>query len=62
MKKSELIEQLSFASEDEIYIEIDGVLYDIDFGHEEEKFDGFYTAWPASLTLKPKDTDEENQF
>lgn len=55
MKKSELIERLSSASEDEVYIEIDGVLYDIDFGHEEEKFDGFYTAYPASLTLKPID-------
>lgn len=55
MKKSELIERLYSANEDEVYIEIDGVLYDMDFGHEEEKFDGFYTAFPASLTLKPID-------
>ena len=55
MKKSELIRLLSSATEDEVYIEIDGVLYEIDFGHEEEKFDGFYTVYPASLTLKPKD-------
>ena len=54
MKKSELIKRLYYASEDEVFIEIDGILYDIDFGHEEEKFDGFYTAYPASLTLKPK--------
>ena len=53
MKKSELIERLSSAEEDEVYIEIDGILYDIDFGHEEEKFDGFCTVYPASLTLKP---------
>lgn len=53
MKKSELIKRLSSESEDDVYIEVDGVLYDIDFGHEEEKFDGFYTAYPASLILKP---------
>lgn len=54
MKKSELIERLYSESEDDVYIEVDGILYDIDFGHEEEKFDGFYTAYPASLILKPK--------
>lgn len=58
MKKSDLIERLSSESEDEVYIEIDGVLYDIDFGHEEEKFDGFYTAYPAAITLKPIDESE----
>lgn len=58
MKKSELTEQLSSEREDEVYIEIDGVLYDIDFGHEEEKFDGFYTSFPAALTLKPKEESE----
>lgn len=58
MKKSDLIERLSSESEDEVFIEIDGVLYDIDFGHEEEKFDGFYTAYPASLILKPIDISE----
>ena len=55
MKKLELIKQLSSASEDEVYIEIDGALYEIDFGHQEETFDGFYTAFPAALTLIPKD-------
>ena len=58
MKKSELIERLSSASEDEVFIEVDGLLYDIDFGHEEEKFDGFFTAYPASLILKPIDISE----
>ncbi len=55
MKKSELIRHLSSASEEEVYIEVEGTLYDIDFGHEDEKFDGFYTAYPACLTLKPLD-------
>lgn len=55
MKKSELIRHLSSATEDEVYIEIEGIMYDIDFGHEDEKFDGFYTAYPACLTLKPLD-------
>lgn len=59
MKKSELIEQLSSASEDEVFIEVDGLLYDIDFGHEEESFDGFFTAYPASLTLKPIDIADD---
>ena len=58
MKKSELIERLSSASEDEVFIEVDGLLYDIDFGHEEEKLDGFFTAYPASLILKPIDISE----
>lgn len=55
MKTSELIERPYSASEDEVFIEMDGLLYDIDFGHEDETFDGFYTAYPASLTLKPKE-------
>ncbi|MDE5998266.1 MAG: hypothetical protein K2G77_08675 [Muribaculaceae bacterium] len=58
MKKSELIERLSSESEDEVFIEIDGILYDIDFGHKEEAFDGFFTAYPACLTLKPIDISE----
>ncbi len=55
MTKSELIRQLSSASEDEVLIEIDGTLYEFDFGHQEETFDGFYTVFPACLTLKPID-------
>lgn len=55
MKKSELIERLYSANEDEVYIEIDGILYDIDFGYEEEKFDGFVSFYPALITLKPID-------
>lgn len=55
MKKSKLIELLSSASEDEIYIEIDGTLYDIELCKIEEKFDGFYTLYPACIALLPKD-------
>lgn len=53
MNKLKLIRQLSSATEDEVLIEIDGTLYEFDFGHQEETFDGFYTAFPACLTLKP---------
>ena len=58
MKKSELIERLSSADEDEVLIEINGLLYEIDFGHADMEFDGFYTVFPESLTLKPIDENE----
>ena len=54
MNKSELIELLCSAEEDEVLIDVDGILYEIETGHEEEKFDGFYTAYPACLTLKAR--------
>lgn len=54
MNRLELIELLSSASEDEVFIDSDGLLYDIEIGHEAEQFDGFDTVYPASLTLKPK--------
>lgn len=54
MNKYELIEPLFSASEDGVFIDSDGLLYDIEIGREEEKFDGFHTAFPACLTLKPK--------
>lgn len=56
MNRSRLIRLLSSAKEDEVSIEIEGILYDIseELGHEEEKFDGFCTAYPASLVLRPK--------
>lgn len=59
MKTSDLIELLYSANEEEVYIEIDGTLYDIEIGHEEETFDGFDTAYPACLTFK-KTSDERN--
>ena len=40
--------------EEEVYIEIDNVQYDIEVGHQEEIFDGFDTVYPPSLILKPK--------
>lgn len=54
MKKSELIELLSSASEDEVFIDSEGLLFDIEIGHEDEVFDGFYSVYPACLTLKIK--------
>lgn len=54
MKISDLIEQLYSADEEEVFVEIEGELYEIEFGHEEEAFDGFDTVYPACLTLKAK--------
>lgn len=54
MKTSDLIELLSSANEEEVFIEIDDTLYEIEIGHQEEMFDGFDTVYPACLTLKPK--------
>lgn len=62
MKKSKLIELLSSADEDVVMIEIDGMLYGIapELGHKEERFDGFATAFPAVVFLKPSDDDDED--
>lgn len=57
MRKSELTRLLSSASEEEVFIKIDGVLYDIAIEHEPETFDGFYTAFEASLSLVAKEID-----
>lgn len=59
MKTSELIEILCCASEEEVYVEIDDTLYEIEIGHQDEAFDGFDTVYPASITLKPQN-DENN--
>ena len=37
MNRLELIELLSSASEDEVFIDSDGLLYDIEIGHEAEQ-------------------------
>lgn len=58
MKISDLIEQLYSNNEEEVYIEIGGVLYDFKIGHEEAIFDGFDEFYQASLTLIP--IKEEN--
>ena len=54
MRKSELIRLLSSSDEEEVYIDIDGTLYDIETGYVDEVFDGFDTVYPAYLTLKAK--------
>ena len=54
MKKSELIELLYSANEEEVYIDIDDTLYEIEIGHCEEAFDGFDAVYPACLSLKAK--------
>ena len=59
MNRLELIELLSSASEDEVFIDSEGLLFDIEIGHEDEVFDGFYAVYPACLTLKLKKEDGE---
>lgn len=61
MKKSKLIELLSSSDEEYVAIEIDGQVYGIsdELGHVEEQFDGFDTAYPASVTLRPCDDIDE---
>ena len=54
MNKSDLIELLYSMDEEEVYIEVDGIQYDIEVEQREEVFDGFDTVYPASLSLKPK--------
>ena len=54
MKTSDLIELLSSANEEEVFMEINDTLYEIEMGYQEEMFDGFDTVYPACLTLKPK--------
>jgi hypothetical protein len=54
MNRLELISILSSTDEEEVYIELeDGTICDeIRIGHCDEVFDGFYTAFPAGITLK----------
>lgn len=54
MRKSELIKLLSSSEEDEVLIDVDGTLYEFETGHVDEAFDGFYTLYPAAISLKPK--------
>lgn len=62
MRKSKLIGLLSSSDEEEVYIDIDGTLYDIDTGHVDEVFDGFDTVYPACLTLKAKEDETTDTF
>lgn len=56
MNKFDLIDALSSKSEQEVLIEIDGMLYEIeeDLGYAPAAFDGFDTVYPAAIVLKPK--------
>ena len=60
MNRLELIEILSSSDDEEVLIQVEDVLYDVDDDviHKEETFDGFYTAYPAAIVLKPKQTDD----
>ena len=64
MNRLELIEILSSSDEEEVLIQIEDVLYDVDDDiiHKEETFDGFYTAYPDAIVLKPKQTDENDIY
>lgn len=53
MNKLELIQMLSLMDEEDVYIEIDEVQYDIGIIQREETFDGFDTVYPASISLIP---------
>lgn len=57
MKTSELIEILCSASEEEVYVGIDDTLYEVEIGHQAEAFDGFDTVYPACLTIKAKNNE-----
>lgn len=59
MEKSQLISILEQMGEEEIFVEIDGTLYDIEIGQVEEVFDGFDTVYPACISLKAKKEIED---
>jgi len=59
MNKSELIELLYSCDEEDVLIDIDGTLYEIEIDHVPEAFDGFYTLYPASISLKPKEDEKD---
>ena len=56
MNKSELIELLLSSDEEEVVVEIDGWQHEIEIGHVEETFDGFDEVFPASISLKAKNS------
>lgn len=64
MNRLELIEILSSSDEEEVLIQIDDTLYEVDEEvlHKEETFDGFYTAFPAAIVLKPKKYEELDDY
>lgn len=54
MKISELIELLYSVDEEEVFVNLDGELYEIDIEHHEETFDGFDTVYPSCISFKAK--------
>ena len=56
MKISDLIETLYSVDEEEVYVNIDGVLYEIEIEHHEEIFDGFDSVYPGCISIKAKKT------
>lgn len=56
MKISDLIETLYSVDEEEVYVNIDGVLYEIEIEHQEEIFDGFDTVYPSCISVKARRT------
>ena len=64
MNRLELIEILSSSDDEEVLIQIEDVLYEVDdeVTHKEETFDGFYTAYPAAIVLKPKKSEEFDDY
>lgn len=56
MKISDLIEALYSVDEEEVYVNLDGVLYEIEIEHHEETFDGFDTVEPSCISVKAKRT------
>lgn len=54
MKVSELMDYIvSNEDTEEVFVKIDGTLYDFTLGVEPEQFDGFDTLYPASISLTP---------
>lgn len=60
MKKSELIEHLLSSDDEYVYLLVDDTEYDITFDRQEETFDGFCTAYPAAIILKPTQINQED--
>lgn len=58
MKKSELIRHLNSFDEEEVFIEIDGIQYEIEIKPVEEVFDGFEIFYEASLSLIPNKNEK----
>lgn len=59
MKKSELIERLLSIDADEVYILDGDYEYDIEIEENEGTFDGFYTVYPARITLRASEAEKE---